>query len=97
MHESQIHAMALAIRSSMHSRNIFGKGPLLPARRPAAGLGVLRPVAALETICMLIAYAAADSLILEGPDISNPHLFGNLDTPTIISQPTDSNVKENMR
>lgn len=42
---------------------------------------------------MLVAYAAANDLVLEGADISNAYLFGNLDVPIIMEQPTDSSQR----
>ena len=52
------------------------------------------PVAAHESIRMLIALAALLDLILEGGDISNAYLNGWLDVPIIMEQPTDSSGRE---
>lgn len=43
---------------------------------------------------MLIAYAAANKILVEGASISNAYLFGNLDIPIIMGQPTDSSQKQ---
>lgn len=52
------------------------------------------PVVRHETIRMLLAKTAAQDLILEGADVANAYLYGNLDTPIIMQQPTDSTGKE---
>ncbi len=39
---------------------------------------------------MLIAIAASEAINLEGADLSNAYLYGDLDIPIIIGQPTDS-------
>jgi len=48
------------------------------------------PVAAHETIRLLISYAASHNLILEGADISNAYLYGKMDIPILMEQPTNS-------
>ena len=55
---------------------------------------VYAPVAAHESIRILICFAASQNLILEGADISNAYLYGNLDVPIIMEQPTDSSQIE---
>lgn len=52
--------------------------------------GIYAPVAAHETIRMLLAVAAALGLRVEGSDVSNAYLYGLLDIPIIMMQPTDS-------
>ena len=37
--------------------------------------------------------AARDGFIVEGGDISNACLYGNLNTPIIMEQPTDSSCQ----
>lgn len=51
---------------------------------------VYAPVARHETIRLLIAKVAAQNLILEGADVSNAYLYGDLDEPVFMKQPTDS-------
>lgn len=48
------------------------------------------PVASHEGIRILLAYAAARRLIVEGGDVSNAYLFGDIDCPVYIEQPTNS-------
>ena len=52
------------------------------------------PVAAHESIRMLYAISAAFNLILEGGDVNNAYLYGFLDTPIYMKQPTDSTGRE---
>ena len=52
------------------------------------------PVAAHESIRMLLSIAASLGLILEGGDVSNAYLNGWLDVPIIMEQPTDSSGRE---
>lgn len=51
---------------------------------------IYAPVAAHETLRLLLAFAASHNLGLEGADISNAYLYGTLDIPIIMEQPTDS-------
>ena len=55
---------------------------------------IYAPVAAHESIRTIVAFAAAHGLTLEGADISNAYLYGNLDIPIIMEQPTDSSQFE---
>ena len=48
------------------------------------------PVARHETIRMLLAKVAATDLCLEGLDIANAYLYGDMDIPVLMQQPTDS-------
>ena len=48
------------------------------------------PVASHDSIRYLIAISAAENSTLEGADISNAYLYGNLDVPIIMEQPTES-------
>lgn len=48
------------------------------------------PVASHESLRMLLALTAADGLIVEGGDVCNAYLYGNIDVTVIIEQPTDS-------
>lgn len=48
------------------------------------------PVATHETLRVLIAFAAAQNLEIEGADISNAYLYGKMDKPIFMEQPTDS-------
>jgi len=52
------------------------------------------PVARHEKIRMMINFAAAEGLILEGADISNAYLYGGMGVPILIEQPTDSSQLE---
>lgn len=47
------------------------------------------PVARHKTIRMLLAKFAAQDLFLQVADISNDYLYGDLDKPVIMSQPTN--------
>ena len=51
---------------------------------------VYAPVASLDSIRMLISLSAAARSFLEGADVSNAYLYGNLDIPIIMEQPRDS-------
>lgn len=48
------------------------------------------PVASHDAIRMLITIAAEDNLILDGADVSNACLYGDIDIPIIMEQPTNS-------
>lgn len=52
------------------------------------------PVARHESIRMLLALVAAQNLVLEGADVSNAYLYGDIDTPIIMHQPTDSTGRQ---
>ncbi len=45
---------------------------------------------------MLLAIAAAQNLMLEGADISNAYLYGDLGIPILMEQPTDSTKRHTM-
>lgn len=51
------------------------------------------PVASHEAIRLLLAYAAGEQHIIEGADIGNAYLYGDLNLPIIMAQPTDSSGK----
>ena len=55
---------------------------------------VYAPVASHEAIRILLAFAAGEGLILEGADISDAYLYGNIDVPIVMLQPTDSSGME---
>lgn len=55
---------------------------------------VYAPVALHESHRMLIAFSATNDLVLEGADISNAYLVGNLDVPIIMEQPTGSSRQQ---
>ena len=48
------------------------------------------PVAAHESLRLILAYAASTNLILEGGDISNAYLYGSMDKTIFMEQPVDS-------
>lgn len=48
------------------------------------------PVSSLDYIRYLVAISAAEGSELKGADISNAYLYGDLDMPIIMEQPTDS-------
>lgn len=43
---------------------------------------------------MILAYAAGQDLNFEGADICNAFLYGDLEVPVFMEQPTDSSGKE---
>lgn len=47
-------------------------------------------MASHEAIRLLLAFAAGEGHIIEGADIGNAYLYGDIDVPIIIEQPTDS-------
>lgn len=51
---------------------------------------IYAPVASHEAIRTLLAIAAANGLIVEGGDVSNAYLYGDIDVPIFMEQPTDS-------
>lgn len=53
------------------------------------------PVAKHETLRIILAKVAAQDLFVEGADVSNTYLHGDLDTPVIMEQPTDSTGIQN--
>ena len=54
------------------------------------------PVASHESIRLLLGLAAHEHLIVEGGDVSNAYLYGKIDFPVIMEQPTNSSCKEAM-
>ena len=48
------------------------------------------PVAAHESLRVLIAFAANNNQILEGGDVANAYLYGSIDTPVFMEHPTSS-------
>jgi len=52
------------------------------------------PVATHESIRLVIAFAASQDLLLEGGDISNAYLYGDLDITIFMEQPTNSTQRE---
>jgi len=54
---------------------------------------IYAPVASHDSIRMLLALAAAEDSYLEGADVSNAYLYGDLTIPIIMQQPTDSSQK----
>lgn len=52
------------------------------------------PVASHYAIRLLICIAASEGLVLEGADVSNAYLYGDIDLPIIMCQPTDLSQKE---
>ena len=52
------------------------------------------PIASNEAIRSLLSFAAGEGHLIEGADISNAYLYGNLDVPIIMQQPTDSKGTE---
>ena len=51
------------------------------------------PVAAHASIRLILAYAASKNLIIEGGDISNAYLYGEIDKTIYMDQPTTSSGK----
>lgn len=51
---------------------------------------ICAPVASHEAIRLILAYAASENLLLEGADISNAYLYGNLDVPIYMTQHTNA-------
>ena len=51
------------------------------------------PVAAHASIRLILAYAASQNLIIEGGDISNAYLYGEIDETIYMDQPTNSSGK----
>jgi len=51
---------------------------------------IYAPVASHDSIRMLIALAAGEDAYLEGADVSNAYLYGDLKVPIIMAQPTNS-------
>ncbi len=59
-------------------------------------LNVYAPVASHDSIRLLLSMAANQDLLLEGADVSNAYLYGDLDVPIFIEQPTNSTQREQM-
>ena len=53
-------------------------------------MNVYALVASYDSIRMLISLSAAVGLFLEGAGVRNAYLYGDLDIPIIMEQPTDS-------
>ena len=54
---------------------------------------VYAPVASHEAVRILLAVAASNDLIVEGGDISNAYLYGDIDVTIYMEQPTDSSCQ----
>ena len=52
------------------------------------------PVASHEALRILLAIAAAHGLIVEGGDIGNAYLYGDIDVNIYMEQPTDSSGRQ---
>ena len=52
------------------------------------------PVASNEILRLIIAFAAKNNLILDGGDVANTYLYGKIDVPIFLEQPTDSSGNE---
>lgn len=53
-------------------------------------------VASHDAIRVIFAFSAACDLILEGGDVGNAYIYGDIDFEVIQEQPTNSNGKEAM-
>ncbi len=51
---------------------------------------IYAPVPSHESIRMLISLAASQDINLEGANVTNAYLYGDLDIPILMQQPTDS-------
>lgn len=51
---------------------------------------IYAPVASHESIRLILAISAAEDLIVEGGDVDNAYLYGSLDVPIYMEQPSDS-------
>ncbi len=54
---------------------------------------IYAPVASHDSTHMLLAIAASEEIYLEVVDVSNAYLYGDLDVPIFMEQPTDSSQK----
>ncbi len=52
------------------------------------------PVASHETIPIILSFAASSDFILEVGDVANAYLYGKIDVPVYIRQPTNSSGRE---
>lgn len=75
--------------SFLHKARCCVRGDLQDPRFDYDPEGLYAPVAPNEAIRMTIAMAAADWLFVEGGDVSNAYLYGDIDIPIIIEQPTN--------
>ena len=57
---------------------------------------IYAPVSSDDSIRMLIAIADGKTLQLEGAGVSNEYLYGDIDVPIIMEQPTNSTGKHAM-
>lgn len=51
---------------------------------------IYAPVASHDSIRMLLALTASQDLTIEGADVSNAYLYGDLEFPIIMDESTDS-------
>lgn len=51
---------------------------------------IYAPVASHEAIRILFSVAASEDLYIEGGDVGNAYLYGDIDVPVYMEQPTDS-------
>lgn len=58
--------------------------------------GLYAPVASHDSIRILLSIAAADGLLVEGADICSAYLYGKLDVPVYMEQPTNSSGVQEM-
>ena len=51
------------------------------------------PVVKHVTIRVFVCKSSAQNLFIEGADVDNAYLFGDMDKPILMEQPTDSSGK----
>ena len=52
------------------------------------------PVASHDSIRLILSIAASEYVIIEGADESSANIYGDVDIPMVMQQPTDSSSRE---
>lgn len=78
----------------LHKARCCIRGDKLQANIEYDPSNIYAPVVSHEAIRILHTFAAGEGLIMEGAYITNAYLYGNVDVPNIIFQPTDSSGVE---
>jgi len=83
-------------RECLHKARCCVRGDLQDPAVDFDPSSLYAPVASHESIRLLFAIAARDNLIVEGGDVANAYLYGKIDFPVLMEQPTNSSCKEAM-
>ena len=77
-------------KSYLPKARCVARGDLQEAYIDLDPTNLFAPVAAHESLRLILAYAASTNLVLEGGDISKAYLYGSMDKTIFMEQPADS-------